>query len=84
VLTVNSDVGGGHMALRDGKLIAARSRTGAKGDEAAYQILGLPRGDFEFRPELPTTVKTEQNLPVQSLLLEAVRRRDESSQTGGG
>jgi hypothetical protein len=83
VLTVNAEGGaGGHFALREGKLIAARARSGAKGDEAAYEILALARGEFEFRPDLPVTVKTEHNIPVQSLLLEAVRRRDESSQSG--
>ncbi|HZU97629.1 MAG TPA: DUF4388 domain-containing protein, partial [Planctomycetota bacterium] len=71
--------GGGHLAFREGKVIAARSTAGARAQDACFEILELPTGEFEFRPELPTTVKTEHQLAVPGLLLEAARRRDESS-----
>ena len=62
---------------------AARTSANLKGQDAAYFILGLRSGEFEFRPDLPASVKTEHQLMVQSLLMEALRRRDESSTSGG-
>jgi serine/threonine protein kinase len=79
VLKVHGAHGGGHLAFREGKVIAARSTAGARAQDACFEILELPTGEFEFRPELPTTVKTEHQLAVPGLLLEAARRRDESS-----
>src|SRR5581483_3363595 len=51
VLRVNGSAGGGHLAFREGKVIAARTGLSTKGEEAAFQILGMAEGDFEFRPE---------------------------------
>jgi hypothetical protein len=78
ILQVNSDLGGGHLAFKEGNVIAARTVQNVRGQEACYAILSLRRGDFEFRPDLPPNVKAEHNLQVQSILLEALRRRDES------
>src|SRR5579872_168422 len=72
VLEVHSKPTGGHLAFREGKVIAARTSANMKGQDAAYFILGLRSGDFEFRPDLPASVKTEHQLMVQSLLMEAL------------
>ena len=80
VLRVNSEAGGGHLAFKDGKVIAARTGLASKGEDACFQILGLVAGDFEFRPDLPASVKAEHQLAVEGLLLELARRRDESSE----
>jgi serine/threonine protein kinase len=81
VLQINGDILSGHMAFREGKVINAVTSKGTRGREACYEILGAKSGGFEFRPDLPQTVKTEVMLQVEGLLLEALRRRDES---GGG
>ncbi|MBI3725335.1 protein kinase [bacterium] len=80
VLEVNATkTTGGHLGFKEGKIIAARTRSGQKGQDAAWEILALKKGEFEFRPELPASVKKEHAFDVQSLLLEALRRRDDES-----
>jgi hypothetical protein len=79
VLEVSAEDGGGHLAFREGKVIAARSEGQKRGDEAAYHILSLPRGHFDFWPHSLSAVTTEHSFSVQTLLLEVLRRRDETT-----
>jgi serine/threonine protein kinase len=78
VLKVTASERGGHLAFREGRVIAARTTDNLREQEACFVILSFRSGEFEFRPDLPANVKTEHQLPVEGLLLEALRRRDES------
>ena len=83
VLEVMSESGGGHLAFREGKVIAARTQTDAGGEVAALEILALGTGHFDFWPHPLASVATEHALSVPSLVLEVARRRDHQAPPAG-
>jgi hypothetical protein len=58
----------GHAAFRDGKIVAARTNDEAAGQDAVAAILGLPRGDYRFRPDLLSSLVVEHELTVDEVL----------------
>ena len=68
----------GHLAFQDGRLRAAVTKSGQRGEDAVSMILDVHSGQFEFKPKLPEGFKATLNMGVSSLLLEALRRMDEA------
>jgi DNA-binding response OmpR family regulator len=82
-LRVTSSVSG-LLAFREGRLVGAWCSRGGHGFEAAQDIIKLRHGTFEFRPGTPDTTASKGSeekldLSVDSLLLEAAKRRDEAA-----
>jgi len=75
----------GSLSFREGRIVTAEwaDPDGGRlaGSEAAYALLALEEGDFDFIAE---AVLEEASMaqPVQALLLETMRRADESSRPG--
>jgi serine/threonine-protein kinase len=78
MLSVKWDDDEGHLAFQDGRLRAAVTKTGQRGESAVSTILDVRSGQFEFKPTLPDGFKATLNMGVSSLLLEALRRMDEA------
>jgi Tfp pilus assembly protein PilZ len=76
VLEVVCGYKGGHLAFREGIVIAARTHDNERGEAAAHRVLGLRKGHFDFWPHRLVGVTPEHGFSVSSLLLEAMRRRD--------
>jgi serine/threonine-protein kinase len=76
-LAVLSGYAGGDVIFKDGKIVAARTRQGKEGEAAAYEVLALPKGSYEFRPQLDPGLKPTMSRPVEGILLESMKRRDE-------
>lgn len=78
-MAVSSEQLTGQLDFREGALIRALSSSGQHGLEAAHELLACEEGRFEFAPARENEPATPQNLTVrvESLLLEAMRRRDE-------
>ena len=66
----------GRLSFRDGALVGAECGP-LVGERAFYALLGLKEGGFVFDPELDPG-KAAADLPTGSLLMEAMRRVDES------
>ena len=66
----------GRLAFRDGALVGAQCGP-LVGERAFYALLGLKEGGFVFDPELDPG-EAAADLPTGSLLMEAMRRVDES------
>jgi serine/threonine protein kinase len=77
MLSIQAEGVEGHLAFEDGRLRAAVTSEGKRGDGAVNRLLDVRQGRFEFKPELPPGFQPEMNLGVSSLLLEALRRMDE-------
>lgn len=68
----------GHMAFQEGRLRAAVTEKGLRGEDAVSAILDVrDGGEFEFKPKLPKGFQPQMNIGVSTLLLEALRRMDE-------
>jgi hypothetical protein len=81
VMTDYSDAFFGMLLFSDGKIVAASTSHGLKAQEAAFELVTARHGSFEFRPDLPAGMSNEMLLGVETLLLEALRRRDEDIAT---
>jgi serine/threonine protein kinase len=77
VLVIDGPKTGGQLAFQDGRLRAAVTKGGQRGDEAVNLLLDVREGRFEFRPQLPANFQPAMNKGVSSLLLEVLSRRDE-------
>lgn len=80
VLTVRADVPRveGHLAFQEGRVRAAVTSLGQRDIPAALEIMSCRAGRFEFSPRLPRGFTPLIDQDVSSLLLEALRRRDEA------
>jgi len=78
-LAVSSEHLTGQLDFRDGALVRVLSSSAQHGSEAAHELLACEEGRFEFAPagELDPGGPQESSIRVGSLLLEAMRRRDE-------
>ncbi len=77
-LEVKSGVRGGTLVFHEGGVIAARTLSDMKGEDAAQEILALPRGEWFFKPGagLIETAADAMVLQTHGLVLEALRRRE--------
>jgi serine/threonine protein kinase len=74
-LQVKSGVRGGSLVFEDGRVIAAQTLSGQRGEEAAYQLLGLFRGEWIFKPGPDHGIAPDAPLETKALVQEALRRR---------
>jgi PleD family two-component response regulator len=82
-LALNSDTGTGHIDFRLGKVVAAWSSRGKVDLDATRLLLTLRGGRFEFSPTAEKTgAQKDVIASVDTLLLDAMRQRDESSLQG--
>jgi hypothetical protein len=84
ILEVSSAARTGHMAFREGRIVAARTADGLRSEAAAQALLSLPKGDFRFRPDFLASLVVEHELAVEGVLLDVARRRDETTGTNAG
>ncbi|RMG16660.1 MAG: DUF4388 domain-containing protein [Planctomycetota bacterium] len=77
LLRIRTPEGEGHLAFQQGRLRAAATGDGRRGDEAVSHLLGIREGRFDFRPTLPPGFRPQMDQAVSGLLLEALRRMDE-------
>ena len=70
----------GHLAFQEGRVRAAVTSLGHRGVAAALEVMGTRAGRFDFSPKLPSGFVATMDQDVSGLLLEALRRRDESGQ----
>ncbi len=73
---LGSELGYGRVYLRDGEIVHAVYRN-LSGAEALYKLLAWNEGEFEVEPGATTDERTI-NESVDALLLEGMRRLDES------
>jgi eukaryotic-like serine/threonine-protein kinase len=78
VLTVRCGQLTGHLAMKDGRVRAAVTSGGHRGEQAALVLMASKEGQFEFSPKLPPSFAPVMDNDIMGLLLEALRRRDES------
>jgi Domain of unknown function (DUF4388) len=76
VLFDEEDAVAGVLMFRGGRLVGARSGELAA-EKAFYALLGLKTGSFDFDPSAELA-EDEVNLPTESLLIEGMRRLDET------
>ena len=76
VLFDEEDVVAGVLMFRGGRLVGARSGE-LTAEKAFYALLGLKTGSFDFDPSAELE-DDEVNLPTESLLIEGMRRLDET------
>ena len=79
VLAIHGQNLSGHLAFQDGRLRAAVTKDGRRGQPAIESLLDVRAGRFEFDPKLPAGFHPELDVSVSSLLLDVLRRRDEES-----
>tara|TARA_B100000965_G_C19254684_1_gene610324 strand:+ start:27 stop:362 length:336 start_codon:yes stop_codon:yes gene_type:complete len=79
VLAIHGQATSGHLAFQDGRLRAAVTQDGRRGQPAIESLLDVRSGRFEFDPKLPAGFHPELDVSVSSLLLDVLRRRDEES-----
>ena len=72
----------GFLYFASGRLVNAVDDAYAQGENAAYQIFSWKSGAFQFRPE-PATGTTSIQSSTESVMMEAARRMDESSEAAG-
>lgn len=82
VVTRLSTTETGCIFLRAGRIIAARIAGQSKrmNEEVIYYLLTWPEGKFEFTPRF-VDMEDEIQVPTAYLLLEGVRRLDETART---
>ena len=76
VLFDEEDAVAGVLMFRGGRLVGARSGE-LTAEKAFYALLGLKVGSFDFDPTA-VLEEDEVNLPTESLLIEGMRRLDET------
>jgi hypothetical protein len=76
VLFDEEDVVAGVLMFRGGRLVGAQSGE-LTAEKAFYALLGLKTGSFDFDPAAELD-EDEINLPTESLLIEGMRRLDET------
>jgi hypothetical protein len=76
VLFDEEDAVAGVLMFRGGRLVGARSAE-LTAEKAFYALLGLKTGSFDFDPSAELE-DDEVNLPTESLLIEGMRRLDET------
>ncbi len=76
VLFDEEDVVAGVLMFRGGRLVGARSGE-LTAEKAFYALLGLRTGSFDFDPSAELE-DDEVDLPTESLLIEGMRRLDET------
>ncbi len=82
-LQLSSDTGTGHIDFYLGKVTGAWSSRGQHGLEATQHLLTLRSGRFEFAPTADSSGEQKAIVAsVDTLLLDAMRLRDESSLQG--
>lgn len=74
-LEVKSGVRGGSLVFHDGRVIAARTLAGTRGTDAAYEVVGLYKGDWLFKPGAGLEAPSDTSLAAHALVLEVSRRR---------
>ena len=79
VLTIHCGSLSGHLACQEGRIRAAVNTFGERGEPAALTLIATRSGRFELKPKLPPGFVAHMDAPVQSLLMEALRRRDEGA-----
>ncbi len=77
VLHDEEGVEAGSLLFRDGRLVGARAGEMVS-ERAFYALLGLSGGSFDFDPETELPVEDEVSLPTEGLLIEGMRRLDET------
>jgi serine/threonine-protein kinase len=80
MLTVKGDAprGEGHMAFQEGRIRASVTTSGLRDQAAALEIMSTKAGRFDFSPKLPKGFAPSMDADVGAMLMEALRRRDES------
>jgi serine/threonine protein kinase len=86
----------GKLHLREGRIIAAQTWPQAlgkgqsaemppirHGEAAVHLLLDLGQGDFEFTPKPDPSVVPECDIMISRVLLESLRKRDESGSGSG-
>ena len=76
VLFDEEDAVAGVLMFRSGRLVGAQSGE-LTAEKAFYALLGLKTGSFDFDPTAELD-EDEVNLPTESLLIEGMRRLDET------
>ncbi len=76
-LAVRGERLSGHLAFQDGRLKAAITADGRRGQDAVAALLAASGGRFDFQPRLPQGFIPELDASISSVLMEAARRRDE-------
>ena len=76
VLFDEEDVVAGVLMFRGGRLVGAHSGE-LTAEKAFYALLGLKTGSFDFDPTAEVD-EGDVNLPTESLLIEGMRRLDET------
>lgn len=76
-LTVDHPIGKARVYFDKGRIIHA-DFSEDEGDEAIYALFGDERGSFEFQVGVPSEKQTVKS-STENLMLEAIRRLDESS-----
>ena len=77
---LGSEMGYGRVYLKEGEIVHAAYRE-FTGVEALYQLLAWKDGEFEVEPDAASP-ETTINASAEALLLEGLRRLDESSCKG--
>ncbi len=76
-LTVDHPIGRARVYFDKGRVVHADFAED-EGDSAIYALFGDERGSFEFQVGIPASKKTVQS-STENLMLEAIRRLDETS-----
>ena len=84
MLTIQTSGLTGYLGFIDGRLKAAITSDGERADEAVNRLMGATSGQFEFSPQLPDGFAPEMDKGVSSLLMDVLRRRDESDAADSG
>jgi serine/threonine protein kinase len=80
VLTVHTAALSGHLAFQEGRIKAAITNRGHRDQPAALELMASRQGRFEFSPKLPKNFVACIDQDVSAMLMEAMRRRDESKE----
>lgn len=78
---LGSEMGYGRVFIKDGSIVHAAYRE-FTGPDAFFQLLSWSDGEFEVEPDAPAPERTINESP-ESLILEGLRRLDESRVKGG-
>lgn len=78
VVRVTHDTFSGALYFEQGKLVGASTSIGSSAAQAALEVILTPQGRFAFEPGLPLGVRRDITVPVDVLLMDALRRRDEA------
>lgn len=76
-LAVTAGTESGEVHFQNGRIVGAKTKSGAEGEAAAHALLAARAGQYEFKPALPPLLKPQFNRSVEGILLETLKRQDE-------